>query len=84
MWKFCLPTVGRALPVEMPRGARVVHVAAQADEPCLWAEVDPVAEPATRSFRVRATGEPVESTSEYLGSVHLAAGRFVGHVYEEH
>lgn len=74
--------------IEMPAGARVLHVAIQAtalgEAPCIWALVNPDAEPVTRVFHTRGTGHELDipqGEREHLGTYMLAGGAFVGHVF---
>lgn len=78
----------------MPAGAQVLWVASQPtydsaveeqprDGAFMWAFVDPDAEMVLRTFYVHGTGHPVSGGRKYLGSFMLAAGYFVGHVFED-
>ena len=82
IWKF--PLENRVHNnVQMPKGAQVVHVAAQFEKPCLWALVDPDAEPEVRRFGIAATGQNFdEAEAHYVGTFMLAGGAFLGHVVE--
>ena len=89
IWKFPLSVDGA---VEMPVGAKVLTVAAQADErgneqACLWALVDPDprCEKETRRFRTVGTGHTIvdPGSLEYVGTFMFAGGALVFHVFEE-
>lgn len=70
--------------VTMPAGANILTVQAQGDIPCIWAEVPipPLKEAArVRQFWIRQTGE-IFVPGKYLGTVLLAMGSFVLHIYE--
>ena len=72
-----------AFTLVMKEGAKIIHVGAQADEPCLWALVDTEAEDETREFCVVGTGEPANFTSsQYIGTFYQHAGRWVWHLFE--
>lgn len=82
VWKFQLK-VQTHNDIEMPKGAQVVHVAAQFETPCLWALVDPDAEKEIRRFGIAATGLPWdEREARYVGTFMLGGGSFLGHVVE--
>lgn len=66
--------------VDMPKGARVVHVGAQGKGIYLWAIVDPDAEREERAFTFVGTGGGLPD-GEYIGTCQDDAG-FVWHVYE--
>lgn len=69
--------------VLMPSGAEVVHVSEQYGNLCLWALCDPVAEKVKRVFRIAGTGNGfVPDGSKHLGTVIMAGGAFVWHVFE--
>ena len=83
VWKYELPITGDTL--ELPAGARIVHVASQFGDPSLvtlWAEVDPNAPYEHRSFMVVGTGHPIAGGTEYCGSGIAMDGHLVWHVYE--
>ncbi len=84
MWKYAFE-VKPEFTLEMPKGARVRHVALQSGIPCLWAEVNPGARgKETKVFRVRGTGQPFECedsySTGYLGT--FQQGEFVWHVFD--
>jgi hypothetical protein len=82
IWKFELGMGYQE--VEMPPGAKLLHVAEQRNRPTLWAACDPMT-PATmrRMVRVVMTGEPEPADAQYVGTVILEGGDFVVHVYDE-
>lgn len=81
VWKFPLEPL--APRVVMPEGARIVHIAAQAGEVCLWAEVNPEAPREKRTFHCVMTGGRADGRGEYVGTAHLVDSGLVVHVYEE-
>lgn len=82
IWKFELRTTD-AQDVSMPFGAEVLHVREQRGAPCLWALVDPEAEPTTRCILTVGTGHPCEPAADaYLGSYYLAGESLVFHVFD--
>lgn len=68
--------------IEMPNNARVLHVEAQREVPCLWALVDTDNVLVERHFRVAGTGHPLAGALIYVGSFFLYQGSLVFHVFE--
>ena len=81
VWKFVIP-VEDEFTIQMPRAAELLFVAAQGDEPCLWARVVPERDRETRQFRLRGTGHPVDMDCEHVGSFMLRGGALVFHLFE--
>lgn len=82
VWKFVI--ADPETPVQMPRGARVLHVAEQRGDVCVWAEVDPSMPLEPRRFVVAGTGHPLPAyRGPFLGTVLLAGGALVYHVWED-
>ena len=68
--------------LDMPAGAEVVHVGLQNDVVCLWAIVDPSAEPEPRMFFVVGTGHPIPGEAgRHVGTVPTHGGKYVWHVF---
>lgn len=90
VWKYPL-AVQVEQTIDMPFGARVIHVAEQHGEPTLWAEVigtDPWVRKLhrPRRFYIIGTGHVFDTRGaqiEYRGTVMLQRGHLVLHVYEE-
>lgn len=83
VWKFVLRQPQQL--VEMPAGARLLHVAADpaSPNPALWAEVDPQAASERRGLVVVMTGQPFDGTgARYVGTTLIADLGIVAHVYE--
>ena len=70
------------LSIDMPRGAKSLHVAEQAGQLCLWALVNP-AEKAAVPVRlaVHGTGHLFNHSGDHLGTALLQGGRLVFHVF---
>ncbi len=73
--------------LELPTGAKVLHVGQQGDDErtlFLWALVDPDRPPATRHFFLLATGQRFDANilGPHIGTVQTKAG-LVWHVFEE-
>lgn len=83
VWKFELH-LDDFVRLEMPKGAKILHVGEQASKIYLWTLVDPDATLETRMFRVAGTGHPLHSINpdKYVGTVVGHLSRFVWHVFE--
>jgi hypothetical protein len=80
IWKFPLEVLD-AQQVEMPEGAKILHVGAQDHRMWIWAQVWPGNLLTPRWFRIIGTGHPIEDgVGDHVGSVVL--GSFVWHVFE--
>ena len=84
IWKFPIETTDFQNLV-MPKGAKVLCVQIQDDNPFIWAMVDPSAEKEERSFLVLGTGHPVQTEDlnlDYIGTYQLKNGLLVFHLFE--
>ena len=88
VYKYKLQTTNYTR-LELPMGAKLLHVAAQAvpggdDAICLWALVDPTAKTESKIFRVAGTGHPIENEERwrFIGTVFLFGGDLVFHIFE--
>lgn len=84
VWKFPLE-IKDFQNILMPKGAKIIHVDAQNDVPCIWALVDAKEDTESRSFLIHGTGHNIEyplSRINHIGSFQLDGGSFVGHVFE--
>ncbi len=81
VWKFSIPVADECT-IAMPKGATVLHVAAQAGTPCLWALVDSTAELEPRGFSIRGTGHDCAGVGRHVGSFLLHGGALVFHLFE--
>ena len=70
--------------INMPTGAKVIHVAVQREAICLWAIVDPDQPVESRSFGILGTGQPDFNPKEmrHLVSVLMSDVTFGWHVFE--
>jgi hypothetical protein len=82
IWKFPL-TVG-AQTIDLPTHSRLLSVAAQGDDPVLWAVVVPSNAKTKRKIFVAMTGQSCdhELRGPFLGTVLLGGGNFVLHVFD--
>lgn len=82
IWKYELAVTDEQT-VEMPRGAKVLSVANQGGNLCLWAEVDPHERVTVRTFLVVGTGHKITLDAdlrEFIGTVLICP--LVWHVFE--
>lgn len=82
VWKFILDPKDST--VEMPEGAKPLHVAGQGENICLWAEVDPANKKVKRVFELFGTGHVIGNAFArgYVGTAHIYGDSLVFHVYE--
>jgi hypothetical protein len=83
VWKFVLRKPQQL--VEMPAGARLLHVAQDPASlnPAVWAEVDSLAELQVRRLAVVMTGEPFDAKGlTYVGTARITELGIIAHVYE--
>ena len=86
IYKYTLPLTDRPN-VEMPQGAAILTVQMQYAAITVWAQVnsDRAHPSATRHFAIVGTGRPLPkdgSYQMYVGTVQMAAGDLVWHVYD--
>ncbi|RZJ26186.1 MAG: hypothetical protein EOO54_03720 [Haliea sp.] len=83
VWKYALPMADEVV-VCMPEHAQVLHIAAQNNQPQIWAQVDPSAPIVDRVFEVRGTGHTWQHDPRrvHLGTFMLHGGGLVFHVFE--
>jgi hypothetical protein len=80
IWKFPFD-VADEITIEMPKGAKVVHVGPIWPMHNLWAIVDTEAPLEERKFSIRGTGHPLPPRSaKYVGT--WWADPFVWHLFE--
>ena len=68
--------------IEMPQGAEVLHVDMQNQTPCIWAKVDPDAPTVNRRFRMAGTGYDLGDVAAHVGTIFMADGNLVFHLFE--
>ena len=83
IWKFDLKTVTNQT-ILMPKGAEILAIQSQFNEPELWALVDPEAEKVPRLFKTFGTGHSLEDdkAGTYIGTYQTDGGNYVFHVFE--
>ena len=81
IWKFTLH--GPKQKVDMPKGAQILSLQTQHNEPTIWALVDEHAENESRVFISVPTGARFDpEDGAYLGTVQMNGGSLVFHIYE--
>ena len=83
IWKY--PVVfGSHFELTMPKGAKILKLDIQYNDPQLWALVDVLAPLEPRVFRIIGTGNPIGDVDqlEYIDSYQVNGGQFVWHVFE--
>lgn len=81
IWKFELPLVGD-IKLKMPVDADLLCVQLQRGNPCLWIECDPESPRVHRNFQWVGTGHETSRIGIYVGTVQLAGGDLVLHLYD--
>lgn len=88
VYKYGIP-IGDDIRLMLPKGAQIVHVAAQGvpalggEDPWVWALVDPSAQMEERHFRLAGTGHDLPDDGlTHVGSFMLAHGALVFHLFE--
>lgn len=85
IWKFPLEVTNEQV-VPMPAGAKVLTVATQEGQPCVWALVDTAAPKPPRKFRIVVTGHTINFNLDqfnFMGTFQLHGGALVFHVFME-
>lgn len=85
IWKFPLEVTDKQF-INLPKGAEVLAVQTQNEEPCLWALVNPNEPKEERCFETFGTGHPVPVgmgvDRKYISTYQLSGGSLVFHVFE--
>jgi len=98
IWKFQFK-IDDEVEIEMPIGARILHVGTQGDErqtalpsPFLWAMVESTAKKHRRKFLIFGTGhelprlpidEPLPNDLQHIGTFQMRGGLLVWHMFEK-
>ncbi len=84
VWKFPLE-IEDEFSIDMPVGARVLHVGLQGDTPTVWCLVNPKARLMPVPFILMGTGHPilesVAKTYTHVGTFQMAGGLLVFHLF---
>lgn len=84
VFKYTIP-VEDYFSLNLPKGAKILTVQEQNNEPQIWALVEGSQPDETRNFRLSGTGHPIKEDPgilEYIGTFQLVGGGFIGHVFE--
>jgi hypothetical protein len=80
IWKW---TLQPETTIAVPRGAEILTVQAQHNEPQIWMLVDPNAETEERTFQIHGTGHDIpDAPGKYIGTFQLRGGALVLHAFE--
>ena len=80
IWKYKL--IPRSTYIEIPKGAKFLHLDIQNQDICLWFQVDPENEIEIRSFEIIGTGwEFKDDNLNYIGTINN--GLYIWHIYEK-
>lgn len=88
VFKYAIP-MEDSFSIDMPKGAEILHIAAQGQggpmgdlvqNVCMWARVDTDSPQVPVRFLLRGTGHP-EANGEHVGSFLLNGGALVFHVF---
>lgn len=83
IYKYVLPIID-SICISMPEKAEILTVQIQSETICLWAKCNPNGPYETRKFCIIGTGNPMpDNNLKYIGTVQMADGRLVWHVFED-
>jgi hypothetical protein len=82
IWKFRLQKEAVRQTIAMPRGAQILCLQYQHNDPQIWALVDPTQPSQDRTFTQHGTGHDGVS-GRYVGTYQVLDGRYVFHVFED-
>ena len=84
IFKYPIP-VNNRFSLKLPKGAEILTVQEQQDNPKIWALVNSENETETRNFVLVGTGYSIEEKDSlnYIGTFQLLNGRFIGHLFEK-
>lgn len=84
IWKYEIP-VEDSFVLELPQGAKILHIDEQKSAMFLWALIDSnIVETETQKFKWFGTGQPIDNVDSmsYIGSAVCNGGIFVWHLFE--
>lgn len=84
IYKYPLP-LQDIVELRLNKGAKIIDIRTQKDQPMLWAEVFTSRPMEFRTLYIVGTGQSMDhlpSDIEHIGSYHLYDGQLVFHVYE--
>lgn len=85
IWKYPLNALVQPTRISIPKGAEILCVQTQHNQPMLWAKVETENEKETRLFWVFGTGHMISNNLEleYISTFQLEGGALVFHVFEQ-
>jgi hypothetical protein len=69
----------------MPKGAEMLAIQAQGENPSLWALVEPENDSEMRIIEIFGTGDPIHDVTKqrrYIGTFQVKGGESVFHAFE--
>lgn len=81
MFKYQFP-LDDQFALDMPVGAKILHVGVQMERPCIWALIDDAAPSVSRGFSLRGTGHPANGVGKHIATFGMAGGTLVFHLFE--
>lgn len=69
-------------PLDMHKGAEVLHVDMQNNTPCIWAKVDTTQHKEKRFFVITGTGHEIPEHCKYIGTFQQYQGNLIWHLWE--
>lgn len=82
IWKQDVP-ISDSLTISMPQGAAILCVQVQHGAPVIWMRCDEDAPMVDRSLRWRGTGHKADDVGVYVGTIQLAGGDLVFHLFDK-
>lgn len=84
IWKFQVHQSGVRQALDMPRGAKLLHLGVQSGQVYIWAQVDTAAPRVRRQFELVGTGYDLGDVAagDYVGTVFLQNGALVLHGFD--
>lgn len=82
IWKYPIE-LKDSFSIKMPKGALVLTIQTQHQQPMMWVLVDKKADEEYRHFESFGTGHPMpDKIRTYVGTYQMNLGEFVFHVFE--
>jgi len=83
VYKYQIPPEDHLI-IDMPKGARILHVGSQYNVIMLWALVDPSQPKVTSRFRLAETGRPIDDADcgNFVGTAIICDGALVFHLFD--
>lgn len=67
----------------LPKGAQILTVQIQNEQPFLWALVDPIYAEEPRKVLIRGTGHDALGLGRYISTFQMRGGALVFHAFED-